>query len=136
MSHYTRVNTRLVSTQHLLQALRDMGFGEVECHEPAQVLYNYVGEATPDRAHVIVRREHLGRSSNDLGFRKTADGSFAAIVSDFDRHRLDAVWLKELTQRYAYHVARDTLTEQGFDLVGEERQEDGTIQLTLRRMAG
>jgi len=136
VSHYTRVNTRLVSAEHLIQALKDMGFVEVESHEPAQVLYNYAGEETTDRAHVIVRREHLGRLSNDLGFRRAADGSFAAIISDYDRNRLDAAWLKGLSQRYAYRVARDTLTEQGFDLVGEERQEDGTIQLTLRRMAG
>ena len=84
---------------------------------------------------MIVRRKYIDALSNDLGFRKEADGRFVGIISDYDRNRFDASWLKGLSQRYAYHVARETLSEQGFDLVEEKRNVDGTIQLTLRRMA-
>jgi hypothetical protein len=77
---------------------------------------------------------HLSLLSNDLGFRKGRDGRFVAIVSDYDRQKFDAAWLKRLTQRYAYHVTRETLSQQGFDLVEENTDPRGTIQLTLRRM--
>jgi hypothetical protein len=39
-----------------------------------------------------------------------------------------------LTQRYAYHVARAKLAEQGFDLVSEKAQEGEQIHLVLRRL--
>ena len=44
-------------------------------------------------------------------------------------------WLQKVTQRYAYHVTRDKLGAQGFDLVEERVDEKDTIRLTLRRSA-
>ncbi|MFM9087791.1 MAG: DUF1257 domain-containing protein, partial [Cyanobium sp.] len=35
--------------------------------------------------------------------------------------------------RYAYHAAREALTAEGFALVEEEQQQDGSLHLVLRR---
>ena len=51
-----------------------------------------------------------------------------------DRRQLDNAWLGRLGQRYAFRVAVDLLAEQSFQTVEEERDRDGTIRLTLRRM--
>lgn len=40
------------------------------------------------------------------------------------------------TQRYAYHVAIDTLKEQNFEMIEESVERGDTIHLTLRRMVG
>lgn len=39
-----------------------------------QPLYGYQGDLRSDSAHVIVRRAHLGRASNDIGFLHQEDG--------------------------------------------------------------
>jgi hypothetical protein len=135
MSHYTVIDTRIASGKHLVQALRDMGFREVEIHTEPQPLVGWVGDTRITRAHIIVRREHVGPASNDIGFLQTPGGYFQAQISDFDQVLFGKRWLDALTQRYSYHVATDMLAEKGFEAVDETRDRDGTVRLTLRRMA-
>ncbi|MCI0458267.1 MAG: DUF1257 domain-containing protein [Gemmataceae bacterium] len=135
MSHFTTLKTQITDIKALQAALADLGLAHVEVHATAQALYGYMGDARQQTAEVIVRRKHLGWLSNDLGFKRTAAGTFDAIISDYDRAKYSQEWLGKLTQRYAYHVARAKLEEQGFDLVAEEKTADGRIHLTLRRMA-
>jgi hypothetical protein len=135
MSHFTTIKTRLHDAQALVQALTDLGLKNVEVHETAQHLFGFLGDKRQQTAEIIIRRKHVGRMSNDLGFKRAADGTFTAIISGFDRSKYDARWMQRLTQRYGYHVACRKLTDQGFDLVKEETQADGRIHLVLRRMA-
>ncbi|HZY89529.1 MAG TPA: DUF1257 domain-containing protein [Gemmataceae bacterium] len=135
MSHFTRIKTRITDKAALVQALADVGYKLVEAHDTPQHLYGYGGDRRAQTAEVIVRRKYVGKASNDIGFRRTDDGSFEAIISLFDRWKHSRGWLRRLTQRYAYHVARAKLQEQGFDLVSEETAKDGRIRLVLRRLA-
>lgn len=43
MSHYTTLDTTIVSTEFLVQALADLGFADVEVHEAAQPLVGWRG---------------------------------------------------------------------------------------------
>jgi hypothetical protein len=135
MSHYTRIRTRLVDQEALLHALRAVGLAQIEVHDEPQHLYGFMGDRRPQRAEVIIRRRHVGRASNDIGFARTATGGFEAIISGFDRAKYDARWLDRLTQHYAHHVTRRQLEAQGFTLVEEEKCPDGRIRLTVRRAA-
>lgn len=135
MSHFTRLKTRITDKAALVKALADVGYKLVEVHDAPQHLYGYQGDKRAQTAEVIVRRRHIGLLSNDLGFRRTEDGSFEAIISRYDRRKHSQAWLDRLTQRYAYHVARAKLQEQWFDLVSEETAKDGRIHLVLRRLA-
>lgn len=135
MSHFTKLRTRITDADGLVKALADAGFKDVEAHETAQHLYGYQGDARPQTAEVIVRRKYVGQASNDIGFKRQADGTFEAIISEYDRRKYSQAWLDQLTQRYAYHVARAKLAEQGFDLVSEEAREGERIHLVLRRVA-
>ena len=134
MSHFTKLRTRITDADGLVKALSDAGFKEVETRETAQHLYGYQGDMRPQTAEVIVRRKYVGHASNDIGFKRQTDGTFEAIISGYDRRRYSQKWLDRLTQRYAYHVARAKLAEQGFDLVTEEIQEGERIHLVLRRI--
>jgi hypothetical protein len=135
MSHFTVLRTQITDTDALVKALADLGFTQVEVHQTAQHLYGYQGDVRPQTAEVIIRRQLIGPASNDIGFKRQEDGTFDAIISDYDRNKYSQQWLQRLTQRYAYHVARAKLEEQGFALVTEERQQDERIHLVLRRMA-
>jgi hypothetical protein len=134
MSHFTKLRTQITDADGLVKALADVGFKEVEVHEAAQHLYGYQGDERPQTAEVIVRRKYIGLASNDVGFKRQADGTFEAIISEYDRRRYSQAWLNRLAQRYAYHVALAKLAEQGFDLVTDQAQEGEQIHLVLRRV--
>ena len=133
MSHFTRVRTALREPDLLAAALTAVGFAEVEVHDTPQTLYGYLGDARPERAEVIIRRRHLGRSSNDIGFVRRADGTFEAIVSQYDRDRYGAAWLEEVARAYGYAATVRYAETHGFEIATDEVDRDGTRRITLRR---
>ncbi|MGB3518746.1 MAG: DUF1257 domain-containing protein [Leptolyngbya sp. DLM2.Bin15] len=134
MSHFSAIKTQIKSADALLQALADLGFRTVEHHTTAQPLYGYQGDRRSQTAEVIVRRKHLGHLSNDLGFKRQADGTYQAIISDYDRgHDYGQDWLNQLTQRYGYHHLKAIAPAQGFAIEEEETLADGTIRLVVGR---
>lgn len=131
MSHYSRFRTKFVDRALLVKALADVGFTSVEQHAEAQPLFGYRGDRRADTAHIIVRRQYVGRMSNDIGFVEQPDGSYEAIISDFDKRKYDEVWLQKLTQRYAVHATLSSLTEQGYELAQMIEDANGSIRLVL-----
>lgn len=125
MSHFSRIQTKIVEKQHLLQAIKDLGF---TAEEGELKLAGFGLQTLP--VEIAIRLPF----SYDIGFRK--NGEFYEIVTDWfgvrgiNREEFTA----KLTQRYAYHVARMKLESQGFTLVEEQVQETGQIRLLLRRM--
>lgn len=134
MSHFTSLTTALTDTEALCAALADVGYRDVEVHDVAQPLHGYRGDRREDTAHVIVRRTHVGRLSNDIGFFHREDGRFTAVISDFDRRTHDAAWMDRLTARHAYHVTAARLTDEGFHVAEETTERDGTVRMVLRRV--
>jgi len=134
MSHYTVIETQIASADHLVRALGDMGFRDVEIHREPQPLVGWLGDSRKTVANLIIRKRFIGPASNDIGFVQTPSGYFKAQISDFDRFRFGEGWLRHLSQRYAYHVATDMLDQQEFETVEEARDRDGTIRITARRM--
>lgn len=133
MSHFTAIRTQLKDPIALQNALVDLGFSQVEVHDTAQPLYGYQGDRRSDTAEVILRRQYVGALSNDIGFKRQPDGTFAAIVSEYDRPRYSQVWVNQLTQRYGYHLLKQTAPTQGFTIEEEETLADGTIRLVVGR---
>jgi hypothetical protein len=133
MSHFTCIKTQIKSRDALVKALADVGFKTVEVHEAAQPLYGYQGDVRPETSEVIIRRQHIGQWSNDIGFKCQDDGTFEAIISEYDRSQYSQAWLNHLTQRYGYHTLMATAPEQGFTIEEEETLEDGTIRVVVAR---
>jgi hypothetical protein len=135
MSHYTVLETKLKDVDCMAEALADMGYDDLEINDEPHPLTDFMGDARSHRAEVIIRRKQVGWLSNDIGFRRGPDGTFDAIISDYDQDRHDDQWMRDLTKRYSYHAARTKLEEQGFSLAREERDAQGRIHLLLRRSA-
>ena len=70
----------------LLAALASLGYATVEEGE-ALPLFGYQGDRRPETAEIVVRRQHVGSASNDIGFARTARG-YVPIVSEFDERTL------------------------------------------------
>ncbi|GKQ41108.1 DUF1257 domain-containing protein [Streptomyces sp. A012304] len=132
MSHFTRVRTALREPDLLVQALATLGFTTVETHDTPQPLYGYQGDARPERAEVIVRRAHIGRLSNDIGFRRRADGTFEAVISAYDRSRYNEPWLTGLARAYGHAAALRYAEDNGYE-VDSDVEENGRRRLVLRR---
>lgn len=102
----------------------------MEIHAAPQTLYGYHGDVRPERAHVIIRRQHVGSASNDIGFLREPDGTFTAIISEFDRARYGDAWLRQLTTLAGVHRATAVAKARGHTV---ERRVDqkGRLQLVV-----
>jgi hypothetical protein len=133
LSHFTRIRTQLRDAEVLVEALRAVGHRQVEVHDQPQTLYGYRGDARPEKAEVVIRRKHISRLSNDIGFARRSDGAFEAIISEYDRSRYDKAWLTKLTHSYSHAATLRYAAAHGYEIATDELQQDGTRHLTLRR---
>lgn len=113
----------------LLAALTDIGFPVVE--EGRELpLYGYQGDQRPETAEIVVRRQHIGRASNDLGFVRTPEG-YVPIVSDFDRRTLlGGEFLVRLRTAYSEQVVQEVRRRVHGTAV--RRLEGQTIKIAVR----
>ena len=130
MSHYTKLVTKIKNRANLVKALQKLGFREdqIEVHDEAQNLYGYQGNKREQKANVIIRRKNVGQASNDLGFVLQEDGTYGAIISDFDSHRYNERWRQDLDQKYAIEQAKDAFTQEGWSFT-ETIDKQGQVQL-------
>ena len=131
MSAYREQTTTINDKDCLIKALKDKGYDTVEDHVEATNLIGYHGDKRQDKANIIVRRNYIGMASNDIGFRKTDNGTYEAIISDYDRGRHNAKWLEELHNHYAKHKVQKLARQQGLTPVSssvDEKTGEGTIK--------
>ena len=84
MSKYSETSTTVRNQSHLVAALGELGY-KAEIHADGAALIGYEGRERPERAHVIISRAQIGSASNDIGFVRKPDGTFGAILSEYDR---------------------------------------------------
>ncbi|MCT0198265.1 DUF1257 domain-containing protein [Synechococcus sp. CS-1325] len=125
MSHFTTIRTRLMEASYLHMALVDLG--HTVQHGPVTV-NGYQGNTTTADLKIIT-----SNSSYDIGFQNTTAG-FELVADWWGIRGIEQTsFLRQLHQRYAYHAAQEALIAEGFSLVEEEQQQDGTLHLVLRR---
>ena len=87
----------------LLAALAELGYTDVEQGD-ALPLYGYAGDQRAETAELVVRRQHLGSLSNDVGFRRT-DRGYVPVISEYDQGALlGGRFLPRLRTAYAEGV--------------------------------
>jgi len=136
MSEYHAQKTEYKDGACLVEALKDQGYNEVEVHEVATQLFDWHGrktsylDKTGDKANIIVRRHIVGGAANDLGFRKTVDGTYEAIVSQYDSGKHNTQWFKELKKKYTERVDMKTASKNGLKFLGR-KVVNGKVQLSF-----
>jgi hypothetical protein len=130
MSHFSTLKTRLADRRHLVQALRDLGHA-VEEAEGELWIRGFAGQKT-----AVEIRVPTDGGQSEIGFRRGEAGAYDLVADWYCVKEVEpAGFARRLAQRYAYNAAVDQLAAQGFDLVQQEAQEDGTIRVVVRRMA-
>jgi hypothetical protein len=105
MSHYNNVKTEIRDQDCLVAALKTLGFGPT-IHEAAHQLEGYQGDKRQQTAEIIIPRRQVGGAANDIGFKRQENGTFTAIISDYDKRRYNEKWLAKLKTEYG--VAKAT----------------------------
>jgi hypothetical protein len=120
MSMYCSIKTQFKNREALLAALRETGnwtAAQIEVHEQPQHLVGYQDDRREQTAHIIVRRQHVGHASNDLGFERQADGTYAAVISEYDggseTSKYGPRWQRALKESYGYHVIKAQQEKRG-----------------------
>jgi hypothetical protein len=128
LSKYNRQKSTYNDRDCLVEALHEMGYADVEIHDDAVNLIGYHADTRPEKANVIVRRKHIGTAANDLGFVKEADGTYSAIVSDYDSRKHGAVWMTGLKKAYTEKRLIKHAAKNGLKYLGKEVVK-GRVQL-------
>ena len=123
MSHFTKIKTKITELLFLKKAISDMDLAYEEGKLKAK---GWLWKRA--KADLIIPT----KSGYDIGFKY--NGSSYDVVADWDSiNDVDQEnFISELSQRYAYNVVSDTLTQQGF-MVMEEKTEGGKIKMTMRK---
>jgi len=132
MSHYTEVSIPLNDKEGIIAALSAAYNCDKSCIKISDKgdipLYGYGGdnrsilkEKDPNYAptcDIVLSKKYVGTSANDIGFKKQADGTYKAYISDYDK----SAWKeKESTfkQTYGIHKVKKAAQKNKWKQKGE-----------------
>lgn len=134
MSHFTRINTRIADLEALVRCLNEMGH---EVHEGGTIR-GFTGRLKVDIRVSLDRGYEIGFVRGDDGaYELVADwwGVRGTSREQFLR-QLDGQFTRmqqEIRRQYALQTVLAKSREQGFDVVEQQEQRDGTVRVVVRR---
>ena len=136
MSAYTKVATKIKRPSCLIKALQKLGFKAhmIEQSETLLPLKGYHGDFRAQKAHIRIKgsgwgsQNYVGSASNDIGWERLEDGSYAFHVSEYDLHKYNSTWQNKLVNYYAAEVVKEVAEENQF-FVEEEVETQGEIHI-------
>jgi len=143
MSHFSTVECEfdIDHLDEMIAALeKEFKKGLVVYNEKGTDMYGYQGDnrsklksTSADYSppcEVVVKKEYVGGSSNDVGFKLQPNGKFRAIVSEFDRgHNFGTARQNKVQVDYSEKVGEKTLKAKGFTEIERIKMDDGSIKL-------
>jgi len=143
MSHFVECQTEFRDPQALIAALVECGFpeGQIEVHDQPVALYGYQGDVRPQKAHIVIRRQHVGSGANDVGWERQAAGAYRAWISEVDAGvgsyahrqasaRFNLTMQNRVKQEYACQVIPRQQRSLG-RTIERQRLPSGEIELTI-----
>ena len=125
MSHFSNIRTKIRNLNSLKAALGDLN---VDWKDGSGIVRGYQGKT--HQAEVVIEQ------SNNYDFGFCWNGSEYELVADLQYWQQQLTvegFLRQVTQRYAYHTVVNETAEQGFAIAEEAKNEDGSIRLVVQR---
>ena len=125
MSHFSNIKTKIRNLNSLKAALNDL---EVDWKNGPGIVRGYRGQT--HRADVVVEQ------NNDYDFGFSWNGSEYELVADLQYWQQPLTvdgFLRQVTQRYAYHTVVNETVNQGFSITEQDKNDDGSIRLVVQR---
>ena len=125
MSHFSNIKTKIRNLDSLKSALKDLS---VDWKNGPGIVRGYQGKT--HKAEIVVEQEN----NYDFGF--SWNGNEYELVADLQYWQQPLTvdgFLRQVTQRYAYHTVVNQTTNQGFQITEQENNQDGSIRLVVQR---
>ena len=125
MSHFSNIKTKIRNLNSLKAALKDL---KVDWKNGPGIVRGYQGQT--HQADVVVEQNN----NYDFGF--SWNGSEYELVADLQYWQQPLTvegFLRQVTQRYAYHTVVNETANQGFSITEQNKNDDGSIRLVVQR---
>ncbi len=133
MSHFTKCDLKMTNVEALKKALADMELNVVEAEAGQSVVVRGY------RGQTLAADLKIDMGTYDIGVVKNDDGTLDLVADWWGVETTKGVSEEELKtrlkQRYAYHNVLMACEAKGYSVEEEVNQEDGSIQLVVRKWA-
>ena len=133
MSHFTKCDLKMTNVEALKKALADMELNVVEAEAGQSVVVRGY------RGQTLAADLKIDMGTYDIGVVKNDDSTLDLVADWWGVETTKGVSEEELKtrlkQRYAYHNVLMACEAKGYSVEEEVNQEDGSIQLVVRKWA-
>ena len=127
MSHFSTIKTQLKQAEPLIKALNNLGY---LIDNDEKFVKGYKGKFTA----VDISMNLPGDTK--VGFKWDKNSSSYELVTDLDLWKFEIPverFISKVTQMYAYETIISKTKEDGYQIVEQKNQNDGSIELVLTK---
>ena len=125
MSHFSTIKTQLKESNSLIKALNQLGY---EINQEEKFVKGFKGKFTAVDISMDLPKD------TKVGFKWNTNSNSYELVTDLDLWKFDLPverFISKVTQMYAYQTIIAKTEEDGYQIVEEKNQKDGSIELVL-----
>ena len=127
MSHFSTIKTQLKDAEPLIKALNNLGY---MINQEEKFVKGYRGKFTA----VDISMNLSGETK--VGFKWDNTSNSYELVTDLDLWKFELPverFISKVTQMYAYETIISKTKEDGYQIVEQKNQNDGSIELVLTK---
>ena len=127
MSHFSTIKTQLKDAEPLIKALNNLGY---MINQEEKFVKGYRGKFTA----VDISMNLPGETK--VGFKWDNNSKAYELVTDLDLWKFELPverFISKVTQMYAYETIISKTKEDGYQIVEQKNQNDGSIELVLTK---
>ena len=127
MSHFSTIKTQLKDAEPLIKALNNLGY---MINQEKKFIKGYKGKFT-----AVDISMNLPGNTN-VGFKWDNNSHAYELVTDLDLWKFELPverFISKVTQMYAYETIISRTKEDGYQIVEQKNQNDGSIELVLTK---
>ena len=127
MSHFSTIKTQLKDADPLIKALNNLGY---TINQEEKFVKGYRGKFTA----VDISMNLPGDTK--VGFKWDNNSNSYELVTDLDLWKFELPverFISKVTQMYAYETIISKTKEDGYQIVEQKNQNDGSIELVLTK---
>ena len=127
MSHFSTIKTQLKDAEPLTKALNNLGY---TINQEEKFVKGYRGKFTA----VDISMNLPGDTK--VGFKWNNNSNSYELVTDLDLWKFEIPverFISKVTQMYAYQTIISKTKEEGYQIVEQKNQNDGSIELVLTK---
>ena len=127
MSHFSTIKTQLREAEPLIKALTHLGY---EINQEEKFVKGYNGQFTAVDISMDLPED------TKVGFKWDKNSNSYELVTDLDLWNFNLPverFISKVTQMYAYQTIIMKTKEDGYQIVEQKNQNDGSIELVLTK---